>query len=584
MGTSLPRRLSWTTLLALLVGVCFFSPFFERQGGQRLVGESTLLMAAESLAWDGDLRYDREDFDRHVLTWLQEPPDLALVTGDTGRHWAYDVSPAAALWLAPFVRWWPNQGFAVANCLLLLLVGVVVAAHWQRRRGVLGPLTLAVCVGASLVLGTLFVADGGFFHFAATLLGFTLLARPFVDGRRDWPAWGAGALLALPVAAVALHGWLAVAALWMADSRRRRTLILSFSGMLMALVWVQNWQAGGGGPLDRHVFGTASGFPLVDFEGPEDLKRAGWEPNVPADRLDGAEAVGGRLNLSTRAWAMMDRLVGRHLGIVLFFPLVLPLAWGAWRVRRRRPLLWTGAASLLTGVAVSPQDVELGGILWAGGVWLPVYGAWVASLGWVASRDDDVADRSAAWWSWPGLVTVVLAAALAIWTLPVVWRDPWRVSTSLSQSMQTSPWPLETTQERVSGGDRLVIGDLTWVQLDDSTWVEAQNRRLILPADRASDWLLVSEQRLDEEGPVHEALEHLLNSRQVLGLPESFGIHDVPIRRGVSIRATVESMWPRRHHVGWTQRPQWLYRLRLHPVVEPEHADLAYLALQEPTQ
>ncbi len=152
------------------------------------------------------------------------------------------------------------------------------------------------------------------------------------------------------------------------------------------------------------------------------------------------------------------------------------------------------------------------------------------------------------------------------------------MSTSLTESLTdsglASPWPLETTQESVLLGDRLENRGQTWVQLDSATWVEAENRRLILPADRVSHWLLVSERRLGQED-----LENVFADWQVLGFSRSFGASDVPVRQGLGIRVTMESRWPRRHGVGWTRQPQWLYRLRLLPVVEGSHPELAYLAL-----
>ena len=86
-------------------------------------------MQAESLANDLDLAYTRQDFHRAVLARHGEPPDLELASGSGGRRITYDRPFAYALWMAPFLRVWPEKGFAVANFLLF------VFCRTLRRRG-----------------------------------------------------------------------------------------------------------------------------------------------------------------------------------------------------------------------------------------------------------------------------------------------------------------------------------------------------------------------------------------------------------------------------------------------------------------
>ena len=76
-------RILWILLALLALGVLSF----DRLSWPSVIGdEATYLMAAESLAWDGDLRYQRQDFDRFVEHWGVEPEGLILQSGDGGVH------------------------------------------------------------------------------------------------------------------------------------------------------------------------------------------------------------------------------------------------------------------------------------------------------------------------------------------------------------------------------------------------------------------------------------------------------------------------------------------------------------------
>ena len=554
-GDALIRRGSWSCLLAVLVGLCFFSPFFERPDGLRLEGEASHLMAAESLAFDGDLHYTRADFDRHLLTWLGEPPDLSLRSNSGGRHITYAVSPAYALWLAPFVRGWPRHGFAIANCLLLLWVTVAVAIRWQERRGATGPFVLGLCLFASLIFASPFVADGGLFAALASLLAFTWIARPARRDGRDLAPWAAGGLLALACGHFALNVVLLLAALFLVTGRRRRPLLAGFA-LSMALLLAIPWLAGGGFGTQVARFSPATGFPGVDFSADQ------WPTRT--DAAVTATASPQTTEGSLIGYALVDRLLGRHLGILPWFPLAVPLFLGAVGDPTRRPLAWATVFWLALLVLWYPSDVEAGGALWPAGRALPLYAALVAGLGLSTTRSS--ATESSANRGGRGLWPVwILAVAMALWTLPVVWSSPWRaplaltVRPSLAKEGLTAgfmaPWrqllPYETSQRRLLEDDGASFGGLRWISLDGRGWTERQRRHLVLPTDGPSCWLVASPEPLSTVDG--DAL--LAASDLVVQAPD---------------HGSVRLIWsplpglsgPRHHALWWTAERRWLYRLR----------------------
>ncbi len=576
------RRVSWTLLLAVLLGLLFFSYLFGRPGGVRLGSEASYLMAAESLAFDGDLIFTRADFDRHLLTWLGEPPALTLRSASGGHRITYGVSPAYSLWLAPFVRQWPRQGFAMANCLLLLLVGVGVAVLWQRRRGSTAPALLALCLFLSLLFSSPFVADGGLFLALAALLAFTLLASPG-DGRRvDAAALAAGALLALPCVHLFSYGLLVPAAVWMVGGRRRWSLLLAFSAMTVLLVAIP-WLASGGlasnglGDLRQGAqvatFTPATGFPLVDFGADEWRLRLHALAERQTAREVSPVATGG----AVYGYAMVDRWLGRHLGILPWFPLVVPLWVAACWLPRRRPLALATLAWSVLLVWQNPFDLELGGPLWAAGRFLPLYAALVASLAYTPAVDSELRGgrwrRSRGdWRAWALRVVWGLAVGVGLWTLPAVWSSPWRAPMALTGTSEASlgaldqgfelPWrrhlPQETTQRRLMHGGT-TFGGLVWWSLDGHGWAERQSRRLVIPSDGPSLWLVGSPEPLPEIDA-----ESLLTASGLGVLPTD----------GASMQLVLQPIsgpaGARRHAVGWTHGPSWLYRLQATVSVQVE--------------
>ena len=68
------RQASWAVLGLLLAATLVAAATLDRREWPTFVGdEATYLMEAQSLAWDFDLEYSREDHDRFVAQWGRLP-------------------------------------------------------------------------------------------------------------------------------------------------------------------------------------------------------------------------------------------------------------------------------------------------------------------------------------------------------------------------------------------------------------------------------------------------------------------------------------------------------------------------------
>src|ERR1044072_3135888 len=167
------KRASWVVLGLLLAGTLAGAAPLERGGWPSLVGdEATYLMAAESLAWDHDLRYERGDYDRFFARWGGRPDGLIPQSGEGGEAVVEANAAAFSLSLALFVRVSPSRGPWVANALLLALAAIVAGRALSRRIGDAAPLWVAAFVFASVTFAYVFLAHSDLF--LACLSAFTL--------------------------------------------------------------------------------------------------------------------------------------------------------------------------------------------------------------------------------------------------------------------------------------------------------------------------------------------------------------------------------------------------------------------------
>src|SRR5690349_3575580 len=185
------KPIAWAVLGLLLAATLAAAATLDRRDWPTFVGdEATYLMEAQSLAWDFDLEYTREDYDRFVAQWGRPPEGLILQSSNGGKPLVYGKPAAYPLFIAPFVRVSPTRGAAVANALLLAAAAVIAARSLQARIGDAAPLWVAAWVFASVTFAYVFWVHSDLF-----LMCLAAIALALVYGKRGWVA--AGALLGI---------------------------------------------------------------------------------------------------------------------------------------------------------------------------------------------------------------------------------------------------------------------------------------------------------------------------------------------------------------------------------------------------
>ncbi len=529
----------WTVLTTLLAATFYAATIHDRSGWAGLVaGEATYLMQAESLAWDGDLRYTRADFDRFHAHWRSSPTDLSLASVD-GRRIAYARPFPYAMWLAPFVRAAPDHGFAIANA-LLLIIATVVAARAVSRTGAAGPLWIVLFAFGSVTVAYVFLATGDLFLLTVAVVAGVLVGD---DGAhvRAWMA--SGALMAILAASAPLLLVLPLALLVVAGRDRRGSLLVGLLAGGVVLAVVAWWY--GGWPLARtFTFSVETGFPLVDFPATD------WLSTV--HRLDALYEAGGerwRWGLDpSLAWANVRYLLaGRHIGLLPYFlPVLLLVPLGLRGGRRSAWFLAAGAWLFLT-LLLRPFDLFGGPGAVGNRYFLPVYG-----LLWLTIAR-------------PGrLVWALPVTALAALFLMPVWRTPWQEPLTERRGYQhTSAFaeanlPYETSQRWLPGSATEDVQGLWLRPLSGDLWIEARRGRLVLRGGGQAELLIASGRTLDalrlDFGPEAPSTIEVTGGdlgERLLGPGGGIGFRvDQPQRLA-------------HHPLWWTPVPQHLYRLTI---------------------
>ncbi|HYN19546.1 MAG TPA: hypothetical protein VE078_01200 [Thermoanaerobaculia bacterium] len=542
----------WAVLGLLLAATLAGAATLDRRSWPELVGdEATYLMAAQSLAWDLDVRYSREDYDRFVRQWGRKPDGLILQSADGGRTLVYGKPAAYPLFIAPFVRLLPTRGAGIANALLLALAAVLTGRALQRRIGPTAPLWIAIWIFASVAFAYVFWIHSDLFLMCLVAIALALLYGT-VTSRGKWIA--AGALLGIVILSRPLYaGLLLPAALVLpAEPRKKAVAILAAgaAGMIVlaslsSLAARGTWSSYGG---DRQSFYSYTGFPGVDPAAGnwgEQIAERGSHTWVKEETF--------QMGFDPRqtAWNAVYYLAGRHVGVLPYF---LPLVLGFLAFRSgegRWALVLAVALAAAALFWLRPFNFYGGGGALANRYFLPLYPA----FWFLAARP-----VRPAW----GVLSAVGVTALAAPFLLPLWSAPrafpmnpeggYRYVGSFARR-----WlPYETTLSHLkpSGQEDLVHHGL-WIKLlSPSLSPEGKGDRLRLAPGRSGDLLVGSERplsgirlRLPPRGPDQVTVK---GADRVEAIRRMDG--------GVTLRLRPRL---RAHHRMWWTDDFYLYELRI---------------------
>ncbi|HEX6865164.1 MAG TPA: hypothetical protein VF414_20205, partial [Thermoanaerobaculia bacterium] len=125
----------WAVLGLLLLATLIGAVRLDRSTLPLRGDQATYAMQAASLAWDFDLAYTKEDYDRFVASWGVPPAGLILQGRPGSDRLVFAKPPLYALVTAPFVRVSPVRGGVVANALLLAAASLMAAFALRKRLG-----------------------------------------------------------------------------------------------------------------------------------------------------------------------------------------------------------------------------------------------------------------------------------------------------------------------------------------------------------------------------------------------------------------------------------------------------------------
>lgn len=362
--------------------------------------ESTYLAMAESLARDGDLRFTEEDAAR-----LADAENGSVILQRTGSGLAYSKPVLYAFLVAPAVLVLGGLGPVLVNALCLL------AAAWLGWRFLtrLGDpaqaaLVVVTFVGASVLLAHVGWRMSDLLQAALALSGLVLslaVLRPAADGVRTWldgrgAAVLGGLLLALLVSCRVTYAIVLFAALatLVVGGRRRRALEVlgAAAAGLLLLALLSQLSIGAVNPYkaERSTFDAATGYPTELDE--ETLVR--FEEHGRTQLMTIIPDWRGRVS----AYSTLYFFVGRHTGILWYFPALIALAIAALRRPNRvSACLWLGAGLATAFYLIWWPDNYFGGASFLGNrYFLPIYplalvglprlpGRWSLALAWVVA-------------------------------------------------------------------------------------------------------------------------------------------------------------------------------------------------------
>lgn len=309
---------------------------FRHTATQTRGDEGTYLAMTESLALDGDLVFDESD--RARLEAIEDKGRQAVILQQFDARVSYSkpfLYPViAALWF----RFAGVAGLIALNVVAAGVAGLLARAYLRRQGCSLPGVVVATFLGTTVFMGYAAWTMSDSLQASMTLAGLSLslagVRSARFEGRDLWSraiahpsAPVAGVVLLAMVGAMRLPN-LALAGLpILAWSLRAR---LSKAVLLMAVValtcgsclWLNDLVAGAAVPYKsvRATFNPASGYPA----GPgaeKALEQFSDKVALARQRLDVVPAWDSQAS----AWSTLYFLVGRHSGLLFYFPMAVVL-------------------------------------------------------------------------------------------------------------------------------------------------------------------------------------------------------------------------------------------------------------------
>ncbi len=426
--------------------------------------EGTYMAMAESLARDGDLIFDARDRER--IEAASTPGEKQLILQRTHLGITYSKPVLYAVLAAPFQWLFGAWGPVALN--LLAAAGALWLTYLYLRR--LGPdgdyLTLLTFAGTSAMPAYLAWRMSDSVLVSFTLAGLVLALasarkprRRFVDSEHlldgRWPPLFGGVLLGMasfmryPNALLAVMALIALLALrrW----NRAATYLAGLAAGTIATVILTVALIGTPDPYraPRATFNPTVGLP----DGPDSP--------VVEQQLGGLQRASVWLNPEPQprvvAYSTFYFLVGRHTGLLLYFPAALILVWLA--LRRPDAVSW----AMLLGVAgvalfylvLLPHNYFGGGAAIGNRYFMATYPALLIAL-----RE---LPRGRSW-----ITAWLVAAAVLGSSLASAWqtRDARRTSQAHAHAGLFRLLPYESTLQSIEGSrERFWLHDWEWEML-----------------------------------------------------------------------------------------------------------------------
>lgn len=317
--------------------------------------EGTYLAMTESLVRDRDLRFD--DADRSRVEAAAEPGRRTLILQRTDAGIVYSKPIVYPLVAAPFLALGGEPG-VVGLHLLALAAALGLAARTLRRwwGGRAAAWVLLAAVGASVVPSYVAYRMSDLLQTALVLAGLALgLERLRDGGARGRAATPGGALRAglggvlLGLAGLARYPNLLLPAVvvgCLLAGRRLREAAAALAGAILAVAVLSAATAGLTGAAnpykaERASFDAGTGYPVTPTSA---VAEEGFGTRLATQRLAAKPIWEPRVS----AWAALYYLLGRHTGLLLYFPATVVLAAAA--LRRPDRLAWMLLAGAAAGV------------------------------------------------------------------------------------------------------------------------------------------------------------------------------------------------------------------------------------------